>query len=65
MQATVQNIVNNLDWGKLNFSSWKKAKQYIQDNILSLFNTPKGKETLADIEVMFGIQTQFNKRLKV
>lgn len=60
MQATVQNIVNSLDWGKLNFSSWEEAKQYIQDNILSLFNTPEGKETLADIEVMFGIQTQFN-----
>ena len=60
MQATVQNIVNSLDWEKLNFSSWEDAKQYIQDNILSLFNTPEGKETLADIEVMFGIQTQFN-----
>lgn len=60
MQATVQNIVNSLDWGSLDFSSWEDAKQYIQDNILSLFNTPEGKETLADIEVMFGIQTQLN-----
>ena len=60
MQATVQNIVNSLDWGSLDFSSWEDAKQYIQENILSLFNTTEGKETLADIEVMFGIQTQFN-----
>ena len=60
MQATVQNIVNSLDWGSLDFSSWEDAKQYIQENILSLFNTSEGKETLADIEVMFGIQTQFN-----
>lgn len=60
MQATVQNVVNSLDWGSLDFSSWEDAKQYIQENILSLFNTSEGKETLADIEVMFGIQTQFN-----
>lgn len=60
MQATVQNIVNSLDWGSLDFSSWEDAKQYIQENILSLFNTPEGKGTLEDIEVMFGIQTQFN-----
>lgn len=60
MQATMQNIVNSLDWGSLDFSSWEGAKQYIQENILSLFNTTEGKETLADIEVMFGIQTQFN-----
>lgn len=60
MQATVQNIVNSLDWGSLDFSSWEDAKQYIQENILSLFNTSEGKETLKDIEVMFGIQTQFN-----
>lgn len=60
MQATVQNIINSLDWGSLNFSSWEAAKQYIQDNILSLFNTTDGKEVFADIQVMFGIQTQFN-----
>lgn len=60
MQATVQNIVNSLDWGSLDFSSWEDAKQYIQENILSLFNTPEGKGTFEDIEVMFGIQTQFN-----
>lgn len=60
MQSTVQNIVNGLDWSTLDFSSWDDAKQYIQDNILSLFQTSDGKETLKDIEVMFGIQTQFN-----
>lgn len=60
MQSTIQNIVNNLDWSKLNFSSWEKAKQYIQDNILSLFQTSDGKDVLKKIEVMFGIQTQFN-----
>ena len=60
MQATVQNIVNSLDWRSLDFSSWEDAKRYIQDNILSLFNTTEGKDILADIQVMFGIQTQFN-----
>lgn len=60
MQSTIQNIVNNLDWSKLNFSSWEKAKQYIQDNILSLFQRSDGKDVLNKIEVMFGIQTQFN-----
>ena len=60
MQATVQNIVNSLDWGSLDFSSWEDAKQYIQDNILSLFHTTEGKDILDDIQVMFGIQTQFN-----
>lgn len=60
MQATIQNIVNSLDWGDLDFSSWEDAQQYIQDNILSLFQTQEGKDVLDDIEVMFGIQTQFN-----
>lgn len=60
MQSTVQNIVNGLDWSTLDFSSWDDAKQYIQDNILSLFQTSDGRETLKDIEIMFGIQTQFN-----
>lgn len=58
MQSTVQNIVNGLDWSTLD--SWDDAKQYIQDNILSLFQTSDGRETLKDIEIMFGIQTQFN-----
>ena len=60
MQSTIQNIVNSLDWGELDFSSWEDAKQYIQDNILSLFQTSDGKDVLKNIEVMFGIQTQFN-----
>ena len=60
MQSTIQNIVNSLDWGELDFSSWEDAKQYIQDNILSLFQTSDGKDVLKKIEVMFGIQTQFN-----
>lgn len=60
MQPTIQNIVNSLDWGELDFSSWEDAKQYIQDNILSLFQTSDGKDVLKKIEVMFGIQTQFN-----
>lgn len=60
MQATVQNIVNSLDWSSLDFSSWEDAEQYIQDNILSLFNTTKGKQILADIQVMLGVKTQFN-----
>lgn len=59
-QATVQNIINSLEWRSLDFSSWEEVKQYIQDNILSLFNTADGKEVLADTQVMFGIQTQFN-----
>ena len=48
MQSTVQNIVNGLDWSTLDFSSWDDAKQYIQDNILSLFQTSDGRETLKD-----------------
>lgn len=60
MQSTIQNIVNSLDWSELDFSSWEDAKQYIQDNILSLFQTSDGKDVLKKIEVMFGIQTQFN-----
>ena len=60
MQSTIQNIVNSLDWGELDFSSWEDAKQYIQDNILSLFQTSDGKDVLKNVEVMFGIQTQFN-----
>ena len=60
MQSTIQNIVNGLDWSELDFSSWEEAKQYIQDNILSLFQTSDGKDVLKKIEVMFGIQTQFN-----
>lgn len=60
MQAAIQNIVNNLNWSSLDFSSWNDAKQYIQDNILSLFDTIEGKETLDNIQLMFDIKTQFN-----
>lgn len=60
MQATVQNIVNSLDWSKLDFSSWDDAKEYIKDNILNLYKTDDGKEILKNIEVLFDIQTQFN-----
>ena len=60
MQATVQNVVNSLDWSKLDFSSWDDAKEYIKDNILNLYKTDDGKEILKNIEVLFDIQTQFN-----
>ncbi len=60
MQATIQSIVNNLDWSSLNFSSWEDAKQYIQDNILSLSNDIEGKQILADIQVMLDVKAQFN-----
>ncbi len=60
MQATVQNVVNSLDWSKLDFSSWDDAKEYIKDNILNLYKTDDEKEILKNIEVLFDIQTQFN-----
>lgn len=60
MQATIQSIVNNLNWSSLNFSSWEDAKQYIQDNILSLFNDIEGKQILSDIQVMLDVKAQFN-----
>ena len=60
-QAIMQNIINNLDWGanSLNFSNWEKAKEYINNNILSLFNE-EDNQTLSKIELMLDIQTQFN-----
>lgn len=60
MQATVQSIINSLDWSSLNFSSWEDAEQYIQNNILSLFNTAEGNQTLTDVQIMLGVRTQFN-----
>lgn len=60
MQATIQNIVNSLDFSKLDFKNWEDAKDYIQENILDLFQTTDGKEVIKDMEVMFGLKTQFN-----
>lgn len=60
MQASIQSIINNINWSSLDFSSWDDAKQYIQDNILSLFDTTEGKETLDNIQLMLDIKTQFN-----
>ncbi len=60
MQATIQSIINSLDWSSLNFSSWEDAEQYIQNNILSLFNTAEGNQTLKDVQIMLGVRTQFN-----
>lgn len=60
MQATIQNIISNLDWSSLDFQSWEVAQKYIQDNILSLFQTQQGKDILYNIQIMLGIQSQFN-----
>ncbi len=59
-QAIVQNIINNFDWGSLDFSSWKQAKGYIQEHILSLFNTSEGRKVLSDIQIMLDTQARFH-----
>ena len=60
MQSAIQQIVNNLDWSSLDFSSWEDAQQYIQDNIMTLFEGTDKEENLKKIEVMFDMQTQLN-----
>lgn len=61
MQATMQNIINNFDWGSLDFSSWDEAKNFIQDNLLSLLDTEDGENVLVNVSPMLDVQTQFNE----
>lgn len=59
MQASVQQIVNNLDWSTLDFSSWDDAKQYVQDNIIGLFEGVDGSKIAKQFEKVFDLKTQF------
>ena len=36
-QGTIQQMVDNISWSDLNFTSWEQAQAYIQDNILNIF----------------------------
>lgn len=60
MRAIVQNSINNLDWTSLNFDGWDGAQKWVQDNVLSLFKTLKGTDTLEEIKLTLDLQTQFN-----
>lgn len=59
MQSSVQQIINNLDWSTLDFSSWDDAKQYVQDNIIGLFEGVDGSKIAKQFEKAFDLKTQF------
>ncbi|MFT4007132.1 MAG: hypothetical protein QM683_16450 [Lacrimispora sp.] len=59
MQTSVQQIINNLDWSSLNFTSWDDAEQYIQDNIIALFEGADGSKINNQFEKAFNLKTQF------
>lgn len=59
MQASVQQIINNLDWSSLDFRSWDNAKEYVQDNIISLFEGVDGSNIAKQFEKAFDLKAQF------
>lgn len=59
MQTSVQQIINNLDWSSLNFTSWDDAEQYIQDNIIALFEGADGSKISRQFEKAFNLKAQF------
>lgn len=59
-RAIVQNLVNNLEWDSIDFDSLEDAQKYIQDNILSLFESSDGEEILPKIQMMIDTHTSFN-----
>jgi chromosome segregation ATPase len=59
MQSSVQQIINNLDWSSLDFRSWDNAKEYVQENIISLFEGVDGSNIAKQFEKAFNLKTQF------
>lgn len=59
MQSSVQQIINNLDWSSLDFDSWGDAKEYVQGNIVSLFEGVDGSNIAKQFENAFNLKTQF------
>lgn len=39
LQSGVQELINNLDWNKLDFEDWDEATDYIDEKILDVFRT--------------------------
>lgn len=59
MQSSIQQIINNLDWATLDFSSWDDAKQYVQDNIIGLFEGVDGSKIAKQFSKAFDLKIQF------
>lgn len=59
MQSSIQQIINNLDWSTLDFSSWDDAKEYVQDNIIGLFEGVDGSKIAKQFSKAFDLKTQF------
>lgn len=60
MQSMVQTVINNLDYSSLDFSSWEKAQEWIQDNILDIFTNLEIKDKAATaLSKMFNLQSSF------
>ncbi|WP_024348477.1 hypothetical protein [Lacrimispora indolis] len=59
MQSSVQQIINNLDWSSLDFSSWDDAEAYVQDNIIGLFEGVDGSNIAKQFGKVFDLKTQF------
>ena len=61
MQSMVQTIINSLDYGSLDFTSWETAQEWIKNNILDIFTNPEIKEaTYKELLEMFNFQSLFN-----
>lgn len=58
-QSALQNVINNLDYGSLDFSNWEQLKDFIDDNLLDLFSNNDTAENNEIIKFL-DIQTQFN-----
>ncbi|MBT9778839.1 hypothetical protein GPL15_20375 [Clostridium sp. MCC353] len=43
MQASLQQVIYNIDWSSLDFSTWDDAQKYIRENIFTLFQGKNGE----------------------
>lgn len=60
MQAAVQQMISNLSWSSMEeIDSWKKAQDYIQKNILSIFQGANRIEVSAAFDSAFDFKSQF------
>lgn len=51
LKKSIQDVITNLDWNKLDFSSWEEAEEFIQGKLLAIFqgnNRATVKTALSD-----------------
>lgn len=58
-QSALQSVINNLDYDSLDFSNWEQLKDFIDNNLLNLFETGSNAENNEIIKFL-DVQTQFN-----